>query len=193
MWQIVAAVIGMNGVNNGLRRLERENKKLVVCPACEVEMPKGARCCKSCGSRDLVPKLKFLEMQEEAEFARLRYEAEQEALQQRHFEAKRDYDRARHLRRCVSCHEIYDPEHNFCTQCSSRTQRIPESEAKEIMYDRFPDIIHCDDDLERIDEIDLATEETMGDMAISLAKGAVKTTIKAGWHGTKFVLRKLLK
>jgi ribosomal protein L40E len=192
MWGFLAAFLAANGAANTVRRIEKENKKLVVCLACEAEMPKGARCCRVCGSRDLMAKPKFLDLQEEAAIIRMRYESEQAALHQRHFDAKRAYDRARTLRRCPDCFTIYRPEEHFCMHCSLRTHRVTEDQAREIILSRYNDIIQTDDDFARIDAIDLAEEETLADVAVSLTKSAVKATFRTGWRGTKFVLRKFL-
>lgn len=185
--------MGLSGAGRTLRRIEEENKKLVVCIRCDAEMPKGARCCKSCDATDLLPKIEFLKQAREAKFARMRFQAESRKIEKKHFEAKRDYDLARRLRRCIPCDEIYDPEHSYCTKCGNRTERFTENDAKVTMYHKYSDIIQSDGDLEYIDAIDPSSEGTFTDSAISATKEVAKSAIKIGWKGTKATLRRLLK
>lgn len=194
MWQIVAAVIAASGANKTIKRVERERKQLVVCLSCEAEMDKSARCCKSCGLSELMPKIEFLKHKAEARITRIRYQATQAEQRKRYFNAKKDYESARSSRKCSSCATVYESHYVHCTKCGEKTVRVSEDEAKATIFAKYPEIILSDEDLENLESLGAQPiDENAADPAVALTKKAIKGTAKFAWKGTKAVLREFLK
>ena len=175
------------------RKQTQEAKKLVVCASCDAEFPKGARCCGNCGSRSLIPKLDYLKQVQEAKVAKYRYGAEQARKMDEFRKVKADLQTARHMTTCTSCDEVFPPGTVYCTHCGHQTVVVNEASARAAVRQHHSKLNLSDDDVSRLDAMQIEPEPTLTGIGVGVAKSAIKGTAKLFWRGTKTVMREVAK